>query len=187
MPAKLIYSAIASLDGYIADKDGRIEWAAPDEEVHGYVNDLTRPIGTHLLGRRMYEVLHAWDTVPTDDGPQVMRDFAAMWQGADKIVYSTTLAAVSGPRTRLEHRFDPDAVRELKSSAERDLTVGGPGLAAAALSAGLVDELELFLHPLIVGGGTAALPGGIHLDLELLDERRFASGVAFLRYSCSRP
>ena len=187
MPAKLIYSAIASLDGYIADKDGSFEWAAPDDEVHAFVNDVTRPVGTHLLGRRMYEVLRAWDTVPTDEGPQVMRDFAEMWQGTDKIVYSTTLQTVSGPRTRVESRFDPDAVRELKASADRDLTVGGPGLAAVALGAGLVDELQLFLHPVIVGGGTAALPEGIHLELELLDERRFASGVAFLRYSCSRP
>src|SRR5215471_16967928 len=153
MLAKLIYSAIASLDGYIADKDGGFDWAAPDDEVHAFVNDLTRPAGTHLLGRRMYEVLQA----------------------------------VSSPRTRLESRFDPDAVRELKASADRDLTVGGPGLAAVALGAGLVDELQLFLHPVIVGGGTAALPEGIHLELELLDERRFASGVAFLRYSCSRP
>ena len=187
MLAKLIYSAIASLDGYIADKDGGFDWAAPDDEVHAFVNDLTRPAGTHLLGRRMYEVLQAWDAVPTDDGPRVMRDFARMWQASDRIVYSTTLHTVSSPRTRLESRFDPDAVRELKASADRDLTVGGPGLAAVALRAGLVDELQLFLHPVIVGGGTAALPEGIHLELELLDERRFASGVAFLRYSCSRP
>jgi dihydrofolate reductase len=187
MPAKLIYSAIASLDGYIADKDGNFEWAAPDDEVHAFVNDLMRPTGTHLLGRRMYEVLRPWDTVPTDAGPQVSRDFAALWRDADKIVYSTTLQTVSSSRTRLESRFDPYEVRELKASATRDLTVGGPGLAAAALAAGLVDELELFLHPVIVGGGTAALPDGIRLDLELLDERRFASGVAFLRYSCSRP
>jgi dihydrofolate reductase len=187
MPAKLTYSAIASLDGYIADQDGGFDWAAPDEEVHAFVNDLTRPAGTHLLGRRMYEVLQPWDAVPTDEGPQVMRDFAELWQGTDKIVYSTTLQTVSGPRTRLERRFDPDMVRALKRSAVRDLTVGGPGLAAAALAAGLVDELQLFLHPVIVGGGTAALPDGVHLDLELLDERRFASGVVFLGYSCSRP
>jgi dihydrofolate reductase len=187
MPAKLIYSAIASLDGYIADKDGGFEWAAPDDEVHTVVNDLTRPTGTHLLGRRMYEVLRPWDTMPTDEGPQVTRDFAAMWQDADKIVYSTTLHTVSSPRTRLESRFDPDKVRQLKASAERDLTIGGPGLAAAALAAGLVDELELFLHPVVVGGGTAALPDGVRLDLELLEERRFASGVVLLRYSCSSP
>jgi dihydrofolate reductase len=187
MPAKLIYSAMASLDGYIADTDGGFDWAAPDDEVHAFVNDLTRPTGTHLLGRRMYEVLRPWDTLPTDEGPQVTRDFAALWQDADKIVYSTTLRTVSSPRTRVSSRFDPDEVRELKASARRDLTVGGPGLAAAALAAGLVDELELFLHPVIVGGGTAALPDGVRLDLELLDERRFASGVAFLRYSCSKP
>jgi dihydrofolate reductase len=187
MPAKLIYSAIASLDGYVADKDGRFEWAAPDEEVHAFVNDLTRPAGTHLLGRRMYETLRAWETVPTDEGPPVIRDFAAMWRGTDKIVYSTTLPTLSSPRTRLESRFDPEAVRELKAAAEREVTVGGPGLATAALAAGLVDELQLFLHPVIVGGGTAALPDDLRLDLELLDERRFASGVAYLRYSCSRP
>jgi dihydrofolate reductase len=187
MPARLIYSAMASLDGYIADTDGGFDWAAPDDEVHAFVNDLTRPTGTHLLGRRMYEVLRPWDTMPTDEGPQVTRDFAALWQDADKIVYSTTLRTVSSPRTRVSSRFDPEEVRELKASATRDLTVGGPGLAAAALAAGLVDELELFLHPVIVGGGTAALPDGVRLDLELLDERRFASGVAFLRYSCSKP
>jgi dihydrofolate reductase len=187
MPAKLIYSAIASLDGYIADKDGGFDWAAPDDEVHAYVNDLTRPVGTHLLGRRTYEVLQPWDTMPTDEGPQVMREFAALWQASDKIVYSTMLRAMSSPRTRLVSRFDPEVVRELKASADRDLTVGGPGLAAAALAARLVDELQLFLHPVIVGGGTAALPDGVHLDLELLDERRFASGVAFLRYSCNSP
>jgi dihydrofolate reductase len=187
MPARLIYSAMASLDGYIADTDGGFDWAAPDDEVHAFVNDLTRSTGTHLLGRRMYEVLRPWDTMPTDEGPQVTRDFAALWQDADKIVYSTTLRTVSSPRTRVSSRFDPEEVRELKASATRDLTVGGPGLAAAALAAGLVDELELFLHPVIVGGGTAALPDGVRLDLELLDERRFASGVAFLRYSCSKP
>jgi dihydrofolate reductase len=187
MPAKLIYSAITSLDGYIADKDGHFEWAAPDDEVHAFVNDVTRPIGTHLLGRRMYDVLRPWDTVPTDEGPQVMRDFAEMWQGTDKIVYSTTQQTVSGPSTRLERRFDPDMVRELKRTAVRDLTVGGPSLAAAALAADLVDELQLFLNPVVVGGGTAALPDGIRLDLELLEQRRFAGGVVFLRYSCSRP
>lgn len=125
--------------------------------------------------------------MPTDEGPQVSRDFAVMWHGTDKVVYSTSLQTVSSPRTRLESRFDPDAVRELKASAERELTIGGPGLAATALAAGLVDELQLFLHPVIVGGGTAALPDDIRLDLELLDERRFASGVAYLRYSCSNP
>jgi dihydrofolate reductase len=187
MPAKLIYSAIASLDGYIADKDGHFEWAAPDDEVHAFVNDVTRPIGTHLLGRRMYDVLRPWDTATTVEGPQVTRDFAAMWQGTDKVVYSTTMHSVSSPRTRLSSRFDPDAVRELKAAAERDISIGGPSLAAAALAADLVDELQLFLNPVVVGGGTAALPDGIRLDLELLEQRRFAGGVVFLRYSCSRP
>lgn len=183
MPAKLIYSAIASLDGYIADKDGDFRWAAPDDEVHAYVNELMRPIGTHLLGRRMYEVLRPWDTMPTDDGPQVAREFAALWQEADKIVYSTTLQTMPSPRTRLESRFDPNAVRRLKGSAKRDVSVGGPGLATSAFAAGLVDEIELFLHPVVVGGGTAALPESVRLDLDLLEERRFASGVAFLRYA----
>lgn len=187
MPAKLIYSAIASLDGYIADRDGRFEWAAPDEAVHGLVNDLMRPVGTHLLGRRMYEVMRPWDTMPTDDGPQVSCDFAAMWQDTDKIVYSTTQQTVSGPRCRVESRFDPNAVRRLKETSDRDITVGGPTLAAPAFAAGLVDELQLFLNPVIVGGGTAALPEGVHLDLELLEEHRFANGVVFLRYSESSP
>jgi dihydrofolate reductase len=185
--AKLIYSAIASLDGYIADKDGGFDWAAPNEEVHAFVNDLTRPVGTHLLGRRMYEVLLAWETMPTNEGPQVLRDFASIWQATDKIVYSTTLETAPSARTRLERRFDPDEVRQLKESAGNDITVGGPGLAATAIRAGLVDELQLFLNPIVVGGGTAALPDGARFDVDLLDERRFSGGVVYLRYSCSRP
>jgi dihydrofolate reductase len=185
--AKLIYSAIASLDGYIADKDGGFDWAAPDEDVHAFVNDLERTIGTHLLGRRMYEVLLAWETMPTDEGPQVQRDFATIWQGIEKIVYSTTLQTTPTARTRLERRFDPDEVRQLKESADRDITVGGPGLAATAIRAGLVDELHLFVNPVVVGGGTAALPDDVRFDLDLLDERRFGGGVVYLRYSCSRP
>jgi dihydrofolate reductase len=185
--AKLIYSAIASLDGYIADKDGGFDWAAPNEEVHAFVNDLTRPVGTHLLGRRMYEVLLAWETMPTNEGPQVLRDFASIWQATDKIVYSTTLETAPSARTRLERRFDPDEVRQLKESAGNDITVGGPGLAATAIRAGLVDELQLFLNPIVVGGGTAALPDDVRFDVDLLDERRFSGGVVYLRYSCSRP
>jgi dihydrofolate reductase len=184
--AKLIYSAIASLDGYIADKDGVFDWAAPGEDVHAFVNDLERPVGTYLLGRRMYEVLLAWETMPTDEGPQVQRDFATIWQATDKIVYSTTLQTTPTARTRLERRFDPDEVRQLKESAGSDITVGGPGLAATAIRAGLVDELHLFLNPVVVGGGTAALPDDVRFGLDLLDERRFG-GVVYLRYSCSRP
>jgi dihydrofolate reductase len=184
--AKLIYSAIASLDGYIADKDGGFDWAAPNEEVHSFVNDLERPVGTYLLGRRMYEVLLAWETMPTDEGPRVQRDFASIWQATDKIVYSTTLETVPSARTRLERRFDPDAVRQLKAAGS-DITVGGPGLAATAIRAGLVDELHLFLNPIVVGGGAAALPDDVRFDVDLLDERRFSGGVVYLRYSCSRP
>jgi dihydrofolate reductase len=180
--AKLIYSAIASLDGYVADADGNFDWAAPDEEVHAFVNDLERPIGTYLYGRRMYQVMAVWETLLVDDEPPVMRDFAEVWRAADKIVYSRTLDEVTTPKTRLERHFDAEAVRGLKDAAARDLSVGGPGLAAEALAAGLVDEIGLFLTPVIVGGGTRALPHGVRLDLELLDERRFASGVVYASY-----
>jgi dihydrofolate reductase len=181
--AKLIYSAIASLDGYVADENGNFEWAAPDEEVHAFVNDLERPIGTHLFGRRMYEVMRYWETASTAaDEPAVMRDFAELWQAADKVVYSKTLETVSTAKTRLERNFDPEAVRALKASAERDLAVGGPHLAAQAFAAGLVDELYLFFHPVLVGGGNRALPDGVHAQLELLDQRQFASGVVYLHY-----
>jgi dihydrofolate reductase len=181
--AKLIYSAITSLDGYVADEDGNFDWAAPDEEVHGFVNDLERPVGTYLYGRRMYEVMAPWETVHTlADQRPVMLDFARMWQAADKVVYSRTLEAVSSARTRIERGFDPEAVRRLKASADRDLTVGGPDLAAQAIKAGLVDEWHLFLTPIVVGGGTASLPDKVRVKLELLDERRFGNGVVFLRY-----
>jgi dihydrofolate reductase len=180
---KLIYSAITSLDGYVADADGGFEWAAPDEEVHAFVNELQRPVGTQLLGRRMYDVLAVWETI--DTGPEqapVMRDFAEIWRASDKVVYSRTLEAVSTARTRLERDFDPEAVRAMKGDADRDLTVGGPGLAAEALRAGLVDEVHLLLSPVVVGGGTRALPDGVRLDLELLEERRFGNGVVHLAY-----
>ncbi len=181
--ARLIYSAIASLDGYVADEQGNFEWAAPDEEVHAFVNDLERPIGTYLYGRRMYDVMAAWETMPTDAGqPGVMRDFAQIWRAADKVVYSTTLEEVSTARTRVEREFDADAIGRMKDAADRDLSVGGPGLAGQALKAGLVDELQLFLVPAVVGGGTRALPDGVRLDLDLLDERRFGSGMIYLRY-----
>jgi dihydrofolate reductase len=180
--AKLIYSAIASLDGYVADEVGNFDWAEPDEEVHRFVNDLERPVGTYLYGRRMYEVMVFWETAGGADQPAFVRDFAEIWRAADKIVYSKTLESVSSARTRIERAFDPDDVRQLKATADRDLTVGGPGLAAQALEAGLVDECHFFVAPVVVGGGTRSLPDGLRLDLELLDERRFGSGVVYLRY-----
>jgi len=178
--SKLIYSAITSLDGYVADASGSFDWSAPDEEVHAFVNDLERPIGTYLYGRRMYEVMQFWAT--TDDDAPVMADYAAIWRAADKVVYSTTLTTVSTDRTRLEPDFDPDAVRALKATAARDLSIGGPHLAAEAMRAGLVDEINLFLHPIVVGGGNPALPDHLRVPLELLDKRRFASGVVHLHY-----
>jgi len=181
--AKLIYSAIASLDGYVADEDGRFDWAAPDAEVHRFVNDLERPIGAYLYGRRMYEVMVFWETAHTlADQPPYVQDFAEIWRAADKIVYSKTLETVSSARTRIEPVFDPGAVRQLKATAARDITVGGPTLAARALEAGLVDELHLFLSPVVVGGGKRSLPDNVHLKLELLDERRFGNGAVHLRY-----
>jgi dihydrofolate reductase len=181
--AKLIYSAITSLDGYINDEDGNFDWAAPDEEVHRYFNDLDRPVGTYLLGRRMYETLAVWETMPTDgDQSPAIADFAGIWRAADKIVYSRTLDTVATARTRIERGFDSEAVRRLKASAGADLTVGGPGLAASAFRAGLVDECHLFVSPIVVGGGTPSLPDKVRLELELLDERRFGNGVVHLHY-----
>jgi dihydrofolate reductase len=181
--AKLIYSVIASLDGYVADEHGTFDWAAPDEEVHTFVNDLERPVGTYLYGRRMYEVMVAWEAPDTVAGqPGFVRDFAELWQAADKVVYSTTLETVSSARTRIERDFDPEAVRRLKASAARDISVGGPDLAAQAIKAGLVDEVHLFVAPAGVGGGTRALPTDVRLTLELLDERRFGNGTVHLRY-----
>jgi dihydrofolate reductase len=177
---RLVYSAIASLDGYVADAGGSFAWAAPDSEVHAFANELERPIGTHLFGRRMYEVMAVWDTL--DDEAPEMRDFAELWRATDKVVYSRTLSEVSTARTRLEREFDPDAVLRMKGEAEADISVGGPGLAEAALRAGLVDELHLIAVPVVVGGGTHWLPRDIRLDLELLDERRFAGGAVYLRH-----
>jgi dihydrofolate reductase len=180
---KLIYSAIASLDGYIEDDDGSFGWAAPDEEVHGFVNDVARAVGTHLYGRRLYETMAPWETNPSlGEHSPATRDFAEIWQAAQKIVYSRTLEAVSTSRTRIERDFNPDAVRELKVSADSDLLIGGAELAAEAFRAGLVDECQLFLTPVLVGGGKKALPDGVRLDLGLLDERRFAGGTIFVRY-----
>ncbi len=180
---KLIYSAIASLDGYVADESGNFDWAVPDEEVHSFVNDLLRPVGTYLLGRRMYEVMVAWETAPTGaDQQSFMRDFAAIWRAADKIVFSRTLDAVASARTRIERDLDPEAVRQLKAAAGADLSVAGPHLAAQAFKAGLVDECHLFLAPIMVGGGTGSLPAGVCVELDLREERRFGNGMVYLRY-----
>jgi dihydrofolate reductase len=184
--ARLVYSAITSLDGYVADERGNFDWAKPDEEVHRFVNDLERPVGTHLYGRRMYEVMAFWETADTAaDQPTAMQDFAGIWQAADKIVYSRTLETASSARTRVERDLDPEAVRQLKASSESDISVGGPELAGQAMRAGLVDELHLFLNPVVVGGGTPWLPDDVRLELELLDQRRFGNGVVHLHYRIS--
>jgi dihydrofolate reductase len=180
---RLIYSAITSLDGYVADEGGRFDWAAPDEEVHAAVNDLLRPAGTHLYGRRMYDVLLAWETMDTGpEQPAVIRDFAALWHAADKIIYSTTLEVARSARTRIERRFDAATVQTMKDAASRDLTIGGPTLAAQALEHGLVDECHLFLNPVAVGGGTPALPRSTRLSFDLVDQSRFGNGVVQLHY-----
>jgi dihydrofolate reductase len=180
--AKLIYSAITSLDGYVADEHGNFDWSVPDEEVHAFVNDLERPVGTYLYGRGMYEVMVSWETLSLADQPPVMRDFAEIWRATDKVVYSAMLATVSSARTRIERVFDPDAVREMKHQAERDISVGGPGLAGQAIKAGLVDECHLFVSPIIVGAGKPSLPDDVRVTLETLDVRRFGNGVVYLRY-----
>jgi dihydrofolate reductase len=181
--AKLIYSAITSLDGYVADKEGNFQWAAPDEEVHALVNDLERHIGTYLYGRRMYEVMRAWDDPTLVAGESAyIKDYAQIWQSADKVVYSKRLGDVTTAKTRIERDFQPDAVRSLKASAEHDISVGGPELAGHAIAAGLIDEIHLFVNPILVGGGRQSLPDDVRLTLELLDERRFGSGVVHLHY-----
>ena len=168
--AKLIYSAIASLDGYVEDEGSKFDWAMPDEEMHAFVNDLERPIGTYLYGRRMYETMVFWETASADE-PSVFYDYAGIWRDAEKIVYSRTLESVSSERTRIEREFDPDAVRRLKQSSGADIAVGGAELAGQAIGAGLVDECHLFLFPIVVGGGKRALPDNVRAQLELLDER----------------
>ena len=182
--ANLIYSVIASLDGYIEDKDGRFDWAAPDEEVHAFVNELERPVGTYLYGRRMYETMVFWESPPNlAEQSSVEQDFAGIWQSADKIVYSKTLETVTSARTRIERDFDPEAVRRMKDAAGRDLSIGGAELAARAIEAGLVDEYQLFLVPVVVGGGKRALPDSdVRVSVELLAQRRFRNGTVFLRY-----
>ncbi len=185
--AKLIYSTLMSLDGYVADERGNFDWAVPSDQVHAFVNDLQRSIGTHLYGRRLYEVMRAWETMDTlPDQPAVVLDFAAIWKAADKIVYSRTLGTVSTVRTRLERSFDPQAVRRMKDTSDRDLLIGGPELAAHAFAARLVDDLHLFLAPVIVGGGTRALPDRVRLDLELATERRFANGMVYVHHGALR-
>lgn len=184
--AKLIYSVIESLDGYVADEDGGFDWAEPDEEVHAFVNDLERPVGTYLYGRRMYEVMNAWETMEVADQPAFIQDFAAIWRAADKIVYSRTLEKAESAKTRIERDLRPEAVRQLKASLEADITIGGPNLAAEAMGAGLVDEWHLFVAPVVVGGGTPSFPDNVRLKLELVDERRFANGMVFLRYGTQR-
>ncbi|MGN6676831.1 MAG: dihydrofolate reductase family protein [Streptosporangiaceae bacterium] len=182
--AKLIYSAIASLDGYIEDRQAKFDWAAPDDEVLALVNDLERPIGTYLYGRRMYETMVFWEAASTDDDqPAGTRDFAEIWRAADKIVYSRTLQTASSERTRIERDFDPARIRSLKASSSRDITIGGAELAGQAIAAGLVDECHLFLCPVLVGGGKRALPDDVFVPLELLTERRFQGGVIHLHYA----
>lgn len=181
----LIYSAIVSLDGYVEDESGRFDWAAPDEEVHAFVNELERPVETYLYGRRMYETMVAWETI--EDERPFMRDYAELWRAAEKIVYSRSLEAVSSARTRIERDFDAGSVRQLKEAAAADLSIGGPELASQAIEAGLVDEFHLIVVPVLVGGGKRALPDGVRAELELLDERSFDGGAVYLRYRWRRP
>jgi dihydrofolate reductase len=185
---RLNYFATSSLDGYIEDADGKFDWAEPDEEVHSFVNDLLRPVGTYLLGRRMYETMIFWERPPDLAAqPPFVRDFAEIWQRADKIVYSKALQTASSAGTRIEREFDPEGVQQLKATAERDLTIGGPELAAPAIEAGLVDEYHLFLVPVVVGGGKRSLPDtNVNVKLELLDERSFRSGTIYLHYRTRR-
>lgn len=179
----LIYAAIASLDGYVEDEEGRFDWSTPDEEVHAFVNDLERPIGTYLYGRRMYETMRFWETASTEaDEPAVFRDYAQIWRAAEKIVYSRTLQAVSTGSTRIEREFDRDAVGRLKQSSGADIAIGGAELAGHAIGAGLVDECHLFLCPIVVGGGKRAMRDNVRAQLELLDEHRFRNGVVHLHY-----
>lgn len=181
--AHLIYGVISSLDGYIEDKDGNFDWAEPDEEAHQYINDLERSAGTYLYGRRLYETMMVWETDPNlAAGPPIYHDFAEIWQAADKIVYSRTLEHISTRKTRLERVFDPEAVRQLKAATGQDIIIGGSHLAASAFKADLIDEVHLFLAPVLVGGGKPALPSNIRLELELVEEYRFRSGMVYLRY-----
>ena len=183
---KLIYAVLSSLDGYFEDEAGGFDWAAPDDEVHAFVNDLERPIGTYLYGRRMYETMVFWETASSDaDEPAVFSDYAEIWRAAEKIVYSRTLQTASSARTRIEREFDRDAIRRLKQSSGADITIGGAELAGHAIGAGLVDECHLFLCPIVVGGGKRALQHNVRAQLDLLDTRRFPNGVVHLHYRVS--
>jgi dihydrofolate reductase len=187
--AKLIYVMNTSLDGYISDRDGNLDWTDPTGEVFATITELVRPIGTYLYGRRMYETMAVWETAHLDPGGpaftpgllELEREFAAIWRAADKIVFSTTLPRASTPRTRIERAVDPDHIRRLKAASERDLSVGGPHLAAAMIAANLVDELHAFVYPIIGGGGTSWLPSDLRIPLELAGERRLG-GVVHLQY-----
>jgi len=181
--ANLIYVANMSLDGYTEDKDGKFDWTDPSEEYFIFITDLVRAARTHLYGRRMYETMMVWETDPNlaAESP-LMRDFAEVWQAANKIVYSRTLETISTRKTQLEQSFDPEAIRQLKAASEHDILIGGPELTAHAFRAGLIDECGLFIIPILVGGGKSALPDNVRLDLELLAERRFRNGTVFLRY-----
>jgi dihydrofolate reductase len=180
--AKLIYTSITSFDGFIEDAEGRFDWSMPSEEVHAFVNELTRPFGTYLYGRRLYEVMTSWEDLDLADEPPVMSDFAEIWRAADKIVYSTSLRSVSSARTTIEPAFQPDRIQELKRISNADISIGGAELAGQALAAGLVDEVQQFLSPVIVGSGKRFLPAGVSADLELLEQRRFDNGVVYVRY-----
>ena len=185
--AHLIYIVNSSLDGYIEDMDGKFDWTTPDEEYFRFISNLVREAGTYLYGRRMYETMMVWETDPNlaAESP-LRRDFAEIWQAANKIVYSKTLETVSTRKTQLEQTFDPEAIRQLKAASEHDILIGGPELAAHAFQAGLIDECHLFLIPILVGGGKSALPDNVRLELELLAERRFGNGTVFLRYRARR-
>ena len=181
--AKLIFASNMSLDGCTEDERGALDWAPPDADVFKFITEVMRSAGTYLYGRRMYEVMAVWETEPAlATQSDLTREYADVWQAAEKIVYSTTLAAVSTKTTRLERHFDPDGIRQLKMAASRDLLVGGPNLAGQALRAGLVDECLLFIWPVVLGGKNPALPLDTRLDLSLLDEHRFNNGVVHLRY-----
>jgi dihydrofolate reductase len=176
----LVYTANVSVDGYTEDPDGRLDWSEPDQEVFSFIRELERPAGTYLYGRRMYEAMLYWESAIPDEG--YVREFAEIWRNADKVVYSRTLDSVSSARTRLEQDFDPEAVRRLKASAARRITLGGANLAGQALAGGLVDEVRLLTVPVVLGGGKPWHPTGVRLPLRLLEARRFDSGVVYLRY-----
>lgn len=185
--ATLIYSAITSLDGFVTDRDGRFDWGAPDEEVHQAINELHRSVGTYLYGRRLYDVMVAWETMETADESPAVQEYAELWRGANKVVYSTSVTEPRSPHTQMEPAFDPEAVRRLLAGSPHDVLIGGPHLAAHAFRAGLVGEVHLFITPILVGGGTRALPRDVRIDLELAGARTFDSGVVHLHHRTPRP